>query len=91
VVPSIVTQKTVQPSRPVAFGLATGKPRRIRGRRDEWETKVRPALGKVFISTLKTETGLSRRMLIDARTGRRRPHPQNQKLIAITLRKLGVV
>jgi len=60
-------------------------------RRDEWETKMRPAMKKVFISDLEKETGLSHRMLIDARTGRRRPHPPNQKLIVTALRKLGIV
>ena len=60
-------------------------------RRDEWETKVRPAMKKVFISVLETETGLVRRTLIDARTGRRRPHPENQKLIVAALRKLGLL
>jgi len=60
-------------------------------RRDEWETKVRPAMKDVFISTLEKETGLVRRTLIGARTGRRRPHLQNQKLIVAVLRKLGLV
>jgi len=60
-------------------------------RRDEWKTKIRPAMKKVFISILERETSLSPRMLIDARTGRRRPHPPNQKLIVAALRKLGVV
>jgi len=60
-------------------------------RRDEWETKIRPAINiRGTLSRLEEETGLSRRALIDARTGRRRPHPRNQKLIAATLRKLGV-
>jgi hypothetical protein len=60
-------------------------------RRDEWETKVRPAMKKVSIPILEMETGRSRRMLIDARTGRRRPHPPNQKLIVAALRKLGIL
>jgi hypothetical protein len=60
-------------------------------RRDEWEAKMRPAMKKVFISVLETETGLVRRTLIDARTGRRRPHLPNQKLIVAALRKLGLV
>jgi len=60
-------------------------------RRDELETKMRPAMKKISISTLQKETELSRRMLIDARSGRRRPHPPNQKLIVMALRKLGVV
>jgi hypothetical protein len=54
--------------------------------RDEWETKIRPELSKVSLSFLAQKTGLSRRMLIDARTGKRRPHPTNQVKIAGTLR-----
>jgi hypothetical protein len=54
--------------------------------RDEWETKIRPELTKVSLSFLAQKTGLSRRMLIDARTGKRRPHPTNQLKIAETLR-----
>ena len=57
-------------------------------RRDEWETEVRPALHKIPLSRLVRETGLSRRMLIDARTGRRRPHPENRRLIRLCLKKL---
>jgi hypothetical protein len=59
--------------------------------RDEWETKIRPAMKDVFISVLEKETGLVRRTLIDARTGRRRPHPRHQKLIVAALRKLGLL
>lgn len=54
-------------------------------RRDEWETKIRPALRKASISFVMKEAGLSRRMLIDARTGRRRPYPKNQILLASVL------
>ena len=60
-------------------------------RRDEWERKMRPAMEKVYLSVLQKITGLSRRALIDARTGRRRPHPKNQKLIVEALRKLGLI
>lgn len=60
-------------------------------RRDEWETKIRPALKKVALSRLMKMSHLSRRMLVDARTGRRRPYPQNQELLAAMLRKLGVI
>ena len=57
--------------------------------RDEWERRIRPALKKVALSVLIKETGLSRRMLIKARTGHARPHRQNQQLILSVLRKLG--
>lgn len=61
-------------------------------RRDEWETKIRPAMQTPgLLSRLEKMTDLSRRMLIDARTGRRRPHPRNQKLIVAALRKLGLI
>jgi hypothetical protein len=60
-------------------------------KRDEWETKIRPALKKVSLSSLQKLTGLSRRMLIDARKGHRRPYPRHQKLIAEVLRKLHLV
>ena len=57
-------------------------------RRDEWETKIRPALKKISLSVLIKETGLSRRMLIKARTGRARPHRKNQDVIKRALRQL---
>jgi len=60
-------------------------------RRDEWETKIRPALGKLPMPFLETETKLSRRMLNDAIAGRSRPTPKNQKLLTDLLRKLGVL
>ncbi len=35
-------------------------------RRDEWETKIRPALRKIPVPVLEKESGLSRMMLINA-------------------------
>jgi hypothetical protein len=60
-------------------------------RRDEWETKIRPALNKVSLFQLEKRSGLSRRMLIDARTGRRRPYPKHRELLAAIVRKFGVI
>jgi len=60
-------------------------------RHDEWEMKIRPAMKKVSLSVLQKMTRLSRRTLIDARTGRRRPHRKNQELIVAALPKLGLV
>jgi len=65
-------------------------------RRDEWQTKIVSALQKfrgtkTRISLLEKLTGLSHRTLIDARTGRRRPHPRNQELIASALRTIGII
>jgi hypothetical protein len=60
-------------------------------RRDEWETKVRPALKRVSLPVLHKKTGLSRRMLIKARTGRARPHLRNQKILTALMRKLSLI
>jgi hypothetical protein len=60
-------------------------------RRDEWETKIRPALRKVPLSVLQKESGLSRMLLINARTGRTRPHLKNQELLAAIVRRLGII
>ncbi len=60
-------------------------------RRDEWETKIRPALKKVPLPRLIKMSGKSRRMLIDARTGRSRPYRKNQELLASIVLKLGVI
>ena len=57
--------------------------------RDEWETKIRPALKAVSLSVLCRETGLSRRMLINARTGKSRPHSHNRKRLFEVLRAIG--
>jgi hypothetical protein len=60
-------------------------------RRDEWQTKIMPALRRISLAILERKSCLSRRTLIDARTGRRRPHPKNQKLLATLVRKFGLV
>lgn len=57
-------------------------------RRDEWETKIRPALNEIPLPSLQKETGLSRRMLIYARTGKKRPHPRNQRVIKRAIQNL---
>ena len=57
--------------------------------RDDWEMKIRPAMKKIPLSILCKQTGLSRRMLINARTGKARPHPRNQALIVSVLLQLG--
>jgi len=58
-------------------------------RRDERQTKILPALREISLRNLM-ETGLSRRMLIKARSGRVRPHRKNQELLAAIVRKLGM-
>ena len=57
-------------------------------RRDEWQTKIRPALKGIPLKTLVEECDgkLSRRALIDLRAGRSRPHPKNEEmLVAIVI------
>jgi hypothetical protein len=57
-------------------------------RRDEWQTKILPALKKIPLPRLVEMSGLSRRTLIDLRAGRSRPHRKNQEMIRAILRKL---
>ncbi len=47
-------------------------------RRDEWQTKILPVLKTVSLQTLQELTGFSRRALIYARKGSKRPHKRNQ-------------
>jgi hypothetical protein len=52
-------------------------------KRDEWQTKIRPALKRIALSRLVKECGsrLSRRELIELRAGRSRPHRKNRELL----------
>lgn len=59
--------------------------------RDEWQTKIVPALKQVSASVLARESGLSRRTIINARNGNRRPHPSNQRILIEMLRRRGLV
>ena len=54
--------------------------------RDEWDTVIRPALKIPPLDFLVKESGLSRRMLIEARAGRSRPHRKNREVLALVLR-----
>ena len=49
-------------------------------RRDEWHA-LRRALKNVSLKEFERLTGKSRRLLIDARKGRRRPHAKNRELL----------
>ena len=60
-------------------------------RRDEWETKIRPALQKMSLSGLVEKTGMSPRALIDLREGRSRPHAKHKEAILAVLRKLSLL
>src|SRR5262249_29204886 len=58
-------------------------------KRDEWTTKIQPALTQVPLKLLVKECAefLSRRALIDLRAGRRRAHRKNQaKLVGVLKR-----
>ena len=57
-------------------------------RRDEWETKIRPALKRISAAILARETGLSIRAIKYARTSGRRPHRRNQESLAAAILKL---
>ena len=49
--------------------------------RDEWQTKILPVLKRLPLSRLISESGLSRRALMDIRAGRSRPHSKNRKCL----------
>jgi hypothetical protein len=61
--------------------------------RDEWTTKIQPALKRASLSVLVKECGksLSRRELIELRAGRSRPHRKNQELLAAILKNLSLL
>jgi hypothetical protein len=59
-------------------------------RHDEW-LAVSEALQKVSLKRFEQLTGKSRRMLIDARRGRRRPHATHRKLLVWYARRCGVL
>ena len=59
-------------------------------RRDEWQTKIVPALRGLSLKQLAAKSGLSRRMLIKARSGKVRPHRKNRELLAATLNQLHI-
>jgi hypothetical protein len=62
-------------------------------RRDEWQTKILPALKKVRLSDLVEQCHgiLSRRALIDLRAGRSRPHRDNQGRLVAVLQRLKII
>jgi hypothetical protein len=53
--------------------------------RDFWTREIVPQLKYLSLQTLIKKTGLSRRMLINVRTGKVRPHQRNQALLATCL------
>jgi hypothetical protein len=60
-------------------------------RRDEWQTKILPALKKVPLLRLVKISCMSRRARMDLRAGRSRPHRKNQQLLTSILTNLGAV
>jgi hypothetical protein len=60
-------------------------------KRDEWETKILPALKKVPLKLLVQECRdqLSRRAIIDLRAEKSRPHRRNRELLISILRRHG--
>jgi hypothetical protein len=59
--------------------------------RDEWETKIRPALRDAKLADLVRlcKGVISRRALIDMRAGRSRPHSKHRKLLLSILNEMG--
>jgi hypothetical protein len=51
--------------------------------RDEWQMKILPALKRLPLLLLISESGLSRRALLDIRAGRSRPHSVNQERLTV--------
>jgi hypothetical protein len=58
-------------------------------RRDEWQTKIMPALKKVPLAQLVKLSCLSRSTLMEIRAGRSRPHRKNRELLLAVLRRRG--
>jgi hypothetical protein len=60
-------------------------------RRDEWTTKILPALKRAPLKVLvaKCRGELSRRAIIDLRAGRSRPHKKTRALLISILKELG--
>jgi len=59
-------------------------------RRDEWQTKILPALMKAPLKLLVAECrgDLSRRAIIDLRAGRSRPRRKTKDLLVSILKRL---
>lgn len=59
-------------------------------KRDEWASKIQPALKKAPLSVLVKECGkrLSRRELIELRASRSKPHRKNRELLESILKRL---
>ncbi len=60
-------------------------------RREEWQTKILPALKKFPVAALVKLSGLSRSMLTRTLAGRSRPRLRNQRLLKSITYRLGMV
>jgi hypothetical protein len=60
-------------------------------RRDEWATKILPALKKVPLGVLVRLSGLFRSTLIEIRAGRSRPHPKHLAHLRSIARELDLL
>jgi hypothetical protein len=56
-------------------------------RRDEWQTKILPALRKIPPAVLVRISRLSPTTIKDTLAGRSRPYRKNQELLAVVVRK----
>ena len=61
-------------------------------RRDYWSREVVPALKDLLLNVWERESGgKSRRILIDARLGRRLPHRRHRELLIAIARRFGLL
>jgi hypothetical protein len=62
-------------------------------KRSEWITKIQPALKKIPLKHLAElcRNKLSRRALIDHRSGKSKPHRKNEQFLVESLRRLGLI
>ena len=61
--------------------------------RNEWITKIQPALKKAKLKALVEVCAgkPKQREIIELRARRSKPHPKNQELIVTALKKLGLI
>jgi hypothetical protein len=60
-------------------------------RRDEWQTKILPALRKIPPAVLVKMSSLSPTTIKDTLAERSRPYQNNQKRLVAIVRKLGMI
>src|SRR5438874_13787554 len=60
-------------------------------RRDEWQTKIMPALKKLTVAALMKLSRKLRSILARTRAVRSRPHLSNRQLLSSIIRSLGTI